>query len=351
MLRYLTILVLVIILQPITAISQDQYKVVCTGFYNLENLFDTINDPKKLDEEFLPNGDKLYNSATYIDKLHNLSTVISRLGIDITPDGLAILGIAEIENQKVVEDLISQPALRNRNYKIVHYDSPDFRGVDVGLIYQPKYFTVLSSKSIKLPIFDNDSMPRPTRDILLVNGLLDGDTIHIMVNHWPSRRGGDTATEPLRMRGAAICKAVKDSLIALNPAAKVIIMGDLNDNPSDRALVETLSAKSKISKVGPGDMYNTMYKFYKDGNGTLAYKDSWSLFDQIILSPGLLDKDGPGYHFYKAEVYRDKSITEQTGQYRGYPLRTYSGNQYIHGYSDHFPVFILLVQKVNHVNK
>ena len=351
MLRYRAALAIIAIFFSTTIFCQDQYKVVCVGFYNLENLFDTINDPNKLDEEFLPKGDKLYNSATYIDKLHNLSSVISRLGTDVSPDGLALMGVSEVENRKVIEDLVDQPALKSRNYQIVHYDSPDLRGVDVGLIYQPKYFSVITSESINVPIFNSDSVPKPTRDILHVTGLLDGDTVHVLVNHWPSRLGSATATEPLRMRAAAINKRVKDSLIAKNTSAKVIVMGDLNDNPSDKALVESLSAKGKMSKVGPDDMFNTMYEFYKNGNGTLAYKDAWSLFDQIIISPGLLDKKGKGYHFYKAEVYRDQSITQQTGHFRGYPLRTYSGNQYIHGFSDHFPVYILLVKKVNHVNR
>lgn len=340
------VLLFIGLLLSYNAKSQDKYKVAAVGFYNLENLFDTLDTPDKIDEEFLPNGIKLYTSKVYQEKIKNLSTVISHLGTNITPDGVAILGVAEVENRSVLEDLVHQEALQARNYQIVHFESPDARGVDVGLVYQPKYFELLNSKAIELPIYKDDSVKTPTRDILYVQGLLDGDTISIMVNHWPSRRGGEAATEPLRMRGAQICRDIKDSLLRKNPSAKVIIMGDLNDDPASRSLTVSLSAKGDQKKVKPNDMFNPMYDFYNKGIGTTAYRDAWSLFDQLVVSPTLINNQTKGYHFYKAFVYNDRSIQQLTGKFKGYPLRTYSGDQYIHGYSDHFPVYMLLVQKL-----
>ncbi|HQW12455.1 MAG TPA: endonuclease/exonuclease/phosphatase family protein [Saprospiraceae bacterium] len=326
--------------------SQNNYKVANIGFYNLENLFDTLDTPGKLDEEFLPTGAKLYNSDTYKKKLTNLAGVISRLGTKYSPDGIAILGVSEVENRKVLEDLIAQPALAERHFGIVHYESPDFRGIDVGLIYQPRYFKVLNSRPVEMPIYKEDSVKVRTRDILYVTGLFGEDTIHILVNHWPSRRGGETATEPLRIRAAAICRGIKDSLVRLNVNAKVIVMGDLNDDPSSKSMVSTLSAKGKTAKVGTNDMFNPMYTFYEKGIGTTAYRDAWSLFDQIVLSPGWLQLSDGGYHFYKANVFNEKDITQLTGKFKGYPLRTYSGDQFINGFSDHFPVFITLISKI-----
>lgn len=325
--------------------TQDQYKVVNIGFYNLENLFDTLDSPNTFDSEFTPQGAKLYNTAIYTDKLQRLSTVISQLGKDISPDGVAILGVAEVENRKVLEDLISQPELLPLDYQIVHFESPDFRGIDVGLLYQSKYFTVLDSRPIEMPIFNDKGEKSPTREILFISGIMDDDTIHILVNHWPSRRGGEAGTEPLRMRGAAICAAIKDSLRAINPNTRVIVMGDFNDDPSNKSLTKVLRAKAKQNQVGAGDMYNPFYEFYSKGMGSNAYRDAWSLFDQVILSPEWISTSTDGYRFYKARVFNERFLTQKTGQFKGYPLRTFSGDTYIYGYSDHFPVYVSFIKK------
>ena len=327
-----------------SASCQDQYKVVNIGFYNLENLFDTLDTPGKLDEEFTPKGTKLYNTAMYTDKLTRLSTVISMLGKDVSPDGIAMLGVAEVENRKVLEDLVAQPLLKDMDLHIIHYESEDFRGIDVGLLYQPKYFTPISSKPINLPIYNSEGKKIYTRQTLYAAGIMDGDTIHILVNHWPSRRGG-SASEPLRMQGAAICKSVKDSILAVNPGAKVIVMGDLNDDPTDKSLVKSLNAKGSKKDLKADEMYNPYFDFYKKGIGTTAYQDAWSLFDQVIVSPGWVS-DQTGYHYYKARVFNEKFITEKSGKYKGYPQRTFSGDSYNSGYSDHFPVYISFVKKL-----
>lgn len=325
--------------------GQDNYKVINVGFYNLENLFDTLDTPDKLDEEFTPTGLRLYNTAIYLDKLTRLSSVISLLGKDVSPDGIAILGVAEIENRKVLEDLVIHPMLAPMGLKIVHYESEDFRGIDVGLLYQPKYFTPINSKPINLPIFNEKGEKIYTRQTLYVAGIMDGDTVHILVNHWPSRRGG-SATESLRMQGASICKTVKDSILQVSPGAKVIVMGDLNDDPTDKSLVKSLKAKGNTEGIKADEMFNPYYDFYTKGIGTTAYQDAWSLFDQVIISPSFVQKSTTGYHYYKARVFNEKFITQKSGKYKGYPQRTYSGDSYNYGYSDHFPVYITLVQKM-----
>ncbi len=326
--------------------QQKQYNIGAIGFYNLENLFDTIDSPDTRDSEFTPLGDNLYNTEVYLDKLNKLARVISELGTDRTPDGVAILGVAEVENRKVLEDLVVEPAIRARRYEIVHYDSPDQRGIDVGLLYQPKYYKVLNSRPIPVEIYDDKGERTYTRDILFVSGLFDGEPLHVLVNHWPSRRGGEAATQPLRNYAASLCKAVADSLIQADPNAKIIIMGDLNDDPSSPSVRQVLNAKQKKEQVKPGGMFNPMYDFYKKGIGTLAYQDAWSLFDQLILSYGLINPSAGGYQFYQANVHNKPYMTQQTGHFKGYPFRCYVGATYTGGYSDHFPVYLYLIREV-----
>lgn len=331
-------------LSPFAYSQKANYKVACIGFYNFENLFDTVDDPNTNDEEFTPNGPRLWTEEIYQDKQKNLARVVSELGTELTPDGVAILGVSEIENRKVLEDFVKQPAVAARDYQIVHYESQDRRGIDVGLIYQPKYFKVTGSKIIPLVIFGDDGEQNYTRDILYVAGMLDGEPLHVLVNHWPSRRGGEAATQPYRNAAALICKNVKDSLEQLDPHAKVIVMGDLNDDPVSPSVKKVMASKSREKDVRPGDFFNPMYEFFKKGIGTTAYRDAWSLFDQIILSPGLLNQTG--YHYYKAHVYNQPYLIQKTGQYKGYPFRTFDFDNYIGGYSDHFPVYVFLVKAV-----
>ncbi|HRN34654.1 MAG TPA: hypothetical protein PLC76_12765 [Saprospiraceae bacterium] len=328
-----------------TAFSQNQYKVINIGFYNLENLFDTLDTPKKMDEEFTPTGSRLYNTGVYLDKLTRLADVISLLGKEISPDGVAILGVAEIENRKVLEDLTAHPKLKSSDYKIVHYESEDFRGIDVGLLYQPKYLTVLSSKPINVPILNDKGEIVYTRQTLYVAGIMDGDTVHFLVNHWPSRRGG-TSSVPLRMQAATIARTVKDSILTISPNAKVIVMGDLNDDPTDKSITVGLKAFGKREKIKPDQMYNPYVDFYRKGIGTTPFQDAWSLFDQVIITPGWLDNSNHGYIYHKARVFNEKFLTESSGKYKGYPKRTFSGDTYNFGYSDHFPVYLTFVKKI-----
>lgn len=323
-----------------------QGKAACVGFYNVENLYDTEDDPSTDDEEFLPEGKKNYTTDKYNDKLDHLADVISKMGKELTPDGLAILGVAEIENRKVLEDLTSRSALAEKKWGIIHYNSPDVRGVDVGLIYQSKYFAPLFSKPIRMNQKDARGNERKTRDILYVKGLLDGDTIHILVNHWPSRRGGAAATDPYRKDCARVCRQISDSLFSINPLAKVFIMGDLNDDPNSPSLRDVLMAKEKKEEVKPGQLYNPMYKFFKSGIGTLAYDDSWNLFDNIVVSYGVISNQAAGYRYYKARVFNEQFMQEKSGAYKNYPKRTFVGDTYNGGYSDHFPVYLTLFKEI-----
>ncbi len=326
--------------------QEKQYKVGCIGFYNLENLFDTVNDTLINDEEFLPEGGKQWTEERYNQKLGQLSKVVSELGTELSPDGVAILGVAEIENRKVLEDFVQTDALKKRNYQIVHYDSPDKRGIDVALLYQPKYFKVTSSKAIPLEIYDKDGERKFTRDILLVSGIYDEEPLHIMVNHWSSRRGGEKATSKYRNFGADICKAVTDSLMAINPDAKVMIMGDLNDDPTSPSVKKHLQAQRDKRSVKKGGFFNPWENYFRKGIGTLAYRDAWSLFDQIIITKALVDPKVGGYQFYKANIHNEPYLVQKTGQYKGYPLRTFVGNDFRGGYSDHFAVYVFLIKEL-----
>ncbi len=343
--HYILPVLFLLAFQPLFS-QKQQYKVACVGFYNFENLFDTVDSPDTNDSEFLPDGKRNWTTDIYKDKLKNLDRVVSELGTELTPDGVAILGVAEIENRNVLEDFVKQEKVASRNYQIVHYDSPDERGIDVALIYQPKYFTVTSSRAIPLLIYGSDGERNLTRDILLVSGLLDGEPLHMMVNHWPSRRGGEAATAPYRNAAALVCKNIKDSLLTIDPSAKVIVMGDLNDDPNSPSVKKVMDAKAKKDDVKPGGFFNPMFAYFKEGLGTMAYQDAWSLFDQIIISEGLVNEKQAGYRFHKAQVHSKPYLIQKTGQYKGYPFRTFDFDNYIGGYSDHFPVYLYLVKKV-----
>ena len=323
------------------------YKIAAFGFYNLENFYDTINQPNVDDEDFTPKGNYHYTSKIFLDKVNRLAEVISQIATDKTPDGLAFFGCAEIENKSVLETLVNHPKLKSRNYQIVHYDGPDLRGVDCGLIYNPKYFTVLESKSLTVNLKEVVKSWRPTRDILYVKGILNNtDTIHLFVNHWPSRRGGEEATAPLRKFAAGISKHMIDSLMAINPNTKIVDMGDLNDNPTDPTMVKVLGCVDKKEKCKSGGMFNPWVDFYKKGIGTLGYNDTWSLFDQEVISYGWLNHDQSGFFYQSAHIFNKDFMIQKTGKYKGYPKRTWDFNIYNAGYSDHLPTYIIILKEV-----
>jgi len=329
---------------PSHATSQGKKgNTITIAFYNLENLYDTIDDPVTDDAEFTPSGTYKWGSKRYYEKLSHLAKVISQIGDDQIMRGPALIGLAEVENKRVVEDLVNTPPLDKMSYKIIHYDSPDKRGIDVALIYQPKYFKVNGSKAIPFKITDKPEFF--TRDILQVSGTLKGQLLYILVNHWPSRSKGQKETASLRDAAADLCMATVRNIQGIKPEAGIIIMGDLNDDPVDESVMTHLKIKTTQDNLATGDLYDPMWKLFQDGKGSLEYKGTWNLFDQIIVSSSLMDNSLHGYHFSKADVFKRDWLVEKEGKYQGYPFRTFAGTNYMGGYSDHLPVYIYLDKK------
>ena len=277
-----------------------------------------------------------------------MAKVISEIGEDVTGTSPAIIGVSEIENRRVLEDLLNQEPLVKKDYGIVHFDSPDRRGIDVALLYQKKLFTPTNYKAYELVIYDDQDRSKRiyTRDQLLVSGMLDGEKIHVIVNHWPSRSGGEARSRPKRIKAAELNKQIMDSLFSEDPYAKIITMGDLNDDPTNESVKDILKAKNDRENMKIKELYNPMEDMFKQGLGTLAYRDGWNLFDQIIISTELAKKDYSSYRFYKAGIFNKSYLATPRGQYKGYPFRSFV-NGYTGGYSDHFPVFIYLIKEKN----
>ena len=317
-------------------------------FYNLENLFDTIDDPDKRDEEFLPTGERKWNTYKYNAKLANIERVLFDMA-KLQNEFPAVIGVSEIENRTVLEDLIAQDKLKHGNYRIVHYDSPDRRGVDCAFFYRPDVFKIEGSKPEP---YDMPEKPNfYTRDIVTMWGTIENEPFFFMVCHWPSRLGGKEQSAYLREQAALRCRQIADSVRAINPATKIVIMGDLNDDATDKSIVEVLGAKGKIKKVPEGGFFNPFIEVLKSGDGTLAYQDNWNLFDNIIVSENLATGSTGELKIQKAEkarfygnIFRKSYMVQKEGQYKGYPLRTFVGTNFQNGYSDHFPVYIYIAK-------
>ena len=341
------IILLLFIVCSIASLAQKQaYKTAIIAFYNLENFYDTVDNKMVNDDDFLPTGARNYTGKIYLDKVQHLATVLSQIGTDINPDGPAIIGVAEVENDTVLNDLVHHPLLSGRNYHIVHYDSKDARGVDVALLYNPKYFSVIKSTKLFVQLPEGSKSTYFTRDILWVKGTLDGDTVHVFVNHWPSRLGGEERSMPGRLAAAQLDKNMVDSIYKYDADAKVIVMGDLNDDPISTSVTKVLQAKGNIEDVKPGGLFNPWVNMYKKGIGTLAYQDAWGLFDQIIISSNWLDKTQAGYFYYQPHIFNKAFMVENIGRYKGYPMRTWDGNTYRGGYSDHFPTYLVMLKRM-----
>jgi hypothetical protein len=339
--RFFSIVAVALLLMPAMLHAQDsnrRLQVAGIAFYNLENLFDTIpNNPEGRDEEFTPNGSRQWNGDKYWKKINNLARAISSFTSTTTPNGPAIIGVSEIENRSVLEDLVANEQIRAWNLQIVHHDSPDARGVDVGLLYNPKYFKLENVTNHRLT-----EVKFRTRDQMCVVGRLLGQRIAVIVNHWPSRLGGQEQSSPNREAAARLCKAISDSLWQVDPNMGVIIMGDLNDDPQDKSVAQVLQAKRKIDDAEPHGFYNAFWEKLDQGIGTLAYKSSWNLFDQIIVSGNLANGADTRWHFWRAEVLNRDFLKDTEGSRQGYPLRTYASGSFLNGYSDHFPTEIFL---------
>jgi hypothetical protein len=341
-------LLIVLILTITTVFSQEKaYKVNTVAFYNLENLFDTENDPLTYDDDRTPDGKDHWTEEIYQDKLKNMAKVMAEIGAEVSGNTPAIIGVCETENRKVLEDLVNQETLIKQDYGIIQFDSPDRRGIDVALLYKKKLFTPTHYKAKELLIYDdNDKSKRVfTRDQLVVSGMLDGEKIHLIVNHWPSRSGGEKRSRSKRIKAAKLNRQIIDSIFSDDPYAKIITMGDLNDDPTNPSVKDHLNAKRKVSNLDIKELYNPMEDLAKQGYGSLAYRDSWNLFDQIIISTELTKMDFSSYRFYKAGIYNETYLVNAHGRYKGYPYRSFASGSYTGGYSDHFPVYIYLIKE------
>lgn len=321
-----------------------QYSTYAVAFYNVENLFDAEDDPSnKGDDEFLPSGPYNWTQPKYEKKLDNIALVLSQLGREHTPMGPAIIGVAEVENRRVLEDLVRRPKVKEMNLKVVHHDSPDRRGIDVALLYNPNLFTVTNQVAHRYPELKDHPGFR-TRDQLLVSGRLAGEEVHVIVCHWPSRYGG-AKSSPLREAAAGLTRHIADSLYSINPHAKIIVMGDMNDDPDNASMAEVLQAKQFKNEVPTQGFYNTTWAPFAQGIGTLVYQDKWNLFDQIAISEPLLSDGNKQLTYWKLDVFNRPFLHTKEGKRKGYPHRTFDGNTFIDGYSDHFPVVIYLVKE------
>ena len=340
---FISALILCVSLNAQKLDKQKHYYLSAIGFWNVENLYDTLNDQWKNDEDFTPAGSNAWNGSRYWTKIDHMAEVISKMATDVTPDGVAVLGLCEIENKSVVEDLVKNKQIKSRNYQVVHIEGPDARGVDPSFIYNPNYFKVTKSVSYHVPVVTDTA--HKTRDILVVSGNFYGDNVTFLVNHWPSRRGGEMASRPNRNAAAKVARRITDSVIALNPNNKVVIMGDLNDDPTNVCVKDVIGTYGEYTKPEKGKYFNPMEKPFKDGTGTLAWQDSWNLFDQIILNEPWVNGNFNTWQYYNVSIFNKPFLRSDFGNFKGYPFRTYSGSSYTGGYSDHFPVFILIAKE------
>lgn len=336
-----------VLLAFLPASAQKKYSVYGIGFYNQENLFDTCHDEGKRDYDFLPAGSYKWNAMKYNHKLNNMSRALADMGTDVLPNiGCAIIGLAEVENSKALDDLIAQPALSARNYQYVHIEGPDRRGIDCALLYNPSLFSVKNTRLVPYVQKLKKDSAFYTRGFLTVSGTLADENVAVIVCHLPSR----FSESFYRELGAEQVKAIKDSLLNDDPNCKVFVMGDMNDDPIDKSMAGILKGKANIKDVNEGDMYNPWYNILvKEGVGTLLYQGSWNLFDQILVTPNLLNKDDKkdfsSLKFWKNQIFKRDYLFQTEGKYKGSPKRTTAGGVWLNGYSDHLPVVVYLVKE------
>ena len=347
-LTYCFLAIFILVITTATAQEKKSYKVNTIAFYNVENLFDFEDDPITFDDDRTPDGKDHWTEEIYRAKLKNTAKVIAEIGSDVSGNAPALIGLCETENRRVLEDLVNQEALLQKDYGIIQYESPDRRGIDVALLYQKKLFNPTHHKAYELLIYDNNDASKRvfTRDQLLVSGMLDGEKIHVIVNHWPSRSGGEARSRHKRIKAAELNKHIIDSLHSDDPYAKIITMGDLNDDPTSPSVQQVLRPKKEREDVAIKELYNPMESMYKKGLGTLAWRDGWNLFDQMIVSAELLKKDYGSYRFYKAGIYNKSYLANPRGRYKGYPYRSFADGGFTGGYSDHFPVYVYLIKEL-----
>ena len=303
------------------------------AFYNLENLFDTLDNKYTRDDDFLPQSEKHWTLKRYKKKIRKLGYTISKIGTKTSNNLPVIIGLSEVENKLVVNDLISSKFLKTKNYAVVHYDSPDERGIDVALIYNKDFFKVISSETFSINLIDEEGNKDYTRDILLVEGFLNEEKVFVIVNHWPSRSEGEKESEHKRITASAKVTEIIDLIKQRESNPKIIVMGDFNDNPANKSIKQLVNSQ---------DLYNPMETLLSHTKGSLNYRFQWILFDQILISTNFFEYKPNTHSFSKANIFDDAFLKQFKGKYKGTPFRTYVGLKYKGGYSDHFPVYIYL---------
>ena len=346
---------LMLLIIPRTADAQ-KHKSYVIGFYNLENLFDTYHDEGKNDYEYLPDGANEWTEEKYAKKLKNMARVIADMKKD---NGAwhAVLGVSEVENRHVLEDLVSEPAIAEANYQIVHYDGPDRRGVDCALFYRPDVFKYITSESIPFTFepsridwsawTDEEKDAFRTRDILMVRGTIDGEMFAFFVCHLPSRLGGKGAD--LRPRGAEIAYMRAMELQEEFPGIKIVVMGDMNDNPTDVSMTEYLHGKEYRDDLDDEDFFNPFLSMIKAGYSSLYYRGAGNIFDIVMVNKALADAEDDTFEIqpilkkkFYGRIFSKPYMTNQSGQYKGTPFRTFSNGAFVNGYSDHYPTYIVI---------
>lgn len=351
--------VMMIALMPCTkSVAQDDeplgqnLHVRCIAFYNLENLFDTIHDEGKNDYEYLPDGGMKWTPLKYESKIKKMAYAVSQLGLDVDPRGAACVGVAEVENIGCLEDLCAETNSQyGRRYKPILLEGPDRRGVDVGFLYDTVLFKPTKVSGYELKAHYADGGEIKTRLQLCVSGYLrqDGspEKIHMIVNHWPSRYGGELSSRPGRDTAAMLTLKICDSIYFREPKAKIIIMGDLNDDPFNHSCASVLGARKTRDEVGAQGFFNTMWLKLERGIGSLAYQGQWNLFDQIIISEPLMNEqlESGKWCYWKSQIFNKPFLTVQEGKDKGTPLRTHKAGVWQDGYGDHYPTMIYLYRK------
>ena len=350
-------LIIVMLLAGLCNINaqEKKYQLYGVGFYNLENLFDTCHDEGHNDYEYLPEGRNKWTGLKYTHKLRNMARVLADMGTDRLPMGCAAIGVSEVENAKCLTDLCNPEPLKERDMQFVHIEGPDPRGEDCALIYNPKLFQVRDVKLVPYIYVRPEDSLHATRGFLTVSGTMAGEHVTIIVNHLPSRFSNSFYRE----EGGRQLYELKQQLMAEDPEVKLLIMGDMNDDPQDKSMAEALGARRKMKKVEEDGLWNPWWDVLAKGTGTLQYDGKWNLFDQIILSRSLLDlkhmKDGKEpelskvdystLKYYRHQIFRRDYLFQREGKYKGNTLRTHAGGAWLDGFSDHLPTVVYLVKE------
>ncbi len=313
--------------------SADSSSTFTIAFYNTENLFDIYNDRSKHDRDYLPNSERRWTQKRYQNKIQKLGFAISKIGSTENGKSPSIVGLAEVENGKVIRDLLNSEHLKDICYDFVHFNSKDERGMDVALIYNTTEFTVTHSEIHALTFDRPEGGDDFTRDVLLVTGLLKGESISIIVNHWASRREGTRLSEAKRLLSSEKVGVIIQNLKQAHEDAKIIVMGDFNDDPNCKS-IEQLTESNNL--------FNPMNTLRSYNRGSLVHHLRWHLFDQIMISTNFFKPDGDLLEFDEANIFDADFLKEYKGKYKGTPFRTYAGDKHKGGYSDHFPVYITL---------